>query len=96
MNEKKIIFAESDIVDSLPQEIDRILAVLGHPEALLTDLSTVADFMIFLEIDNDEIDQHNMDILSGMEDLLQRKVDTDETLASLAQELHAEQNTTLH
>ena len=40
----KIVIADQEQVDIYETEVNRILAALGHPEALVTDLSQVFDF----------------------------------------------------
>lgn len=39
-----IVIADQEMVDIYEAEVNRILAALGHPEALVTDLSQVFDF----------------------------------------------------
>lgn len=40
----KIVIGDQEMVDVYEAETNRILAALGHPEALVTDLSQVFDF----------------------------------------------------
>ena len=40
----RIVIADQEKVDIYEAEVNRILAALGHPEALVTDLSQVFDF----------------------------------------------------
>ncbi len=40
----QIVIADQEMVDVYEAEVNRILAALGHPEALVTDLSQVFDF----------------------------------------------------
>lgn len=87
-NSLKIVLAPQDDVEAFPAEVQRILGVVGHPEALITDESSVADFMIFLEMKDPEIAKHNQDIQEGMDELMGRPVDPDERLGNLARELH--------
>lgn len=42
---KKFEMASTELVKDLRPEVDEILLVLGHPEALVTDLSTLGDFL---------------------------------------------------
>lgn len=42
---RKIELASQDLCDEYSQEIDELLLCLGHPEALVTDLSSLGDFL---------------------------------------------------
>ena len=48
---KKIVFASQELssLKGLAPYIDKILEILGHPEAFITDESTVSDFLCFLD-----------------------------------------------
>ena len=46
----RIELASAVLIDTLESYVERILTVLGHPEALVTDLSTIGDF----GLDDDE------------------------------------------
>ena len=46
----RIEFASTALVETLELYVERILTALGHPEALVTDLSTIGDF----SLDDDE------------------------------------------
>ncbi len=70
----KIVF-QKDMVDVYEAEVNRILAAIGHPEALVTDLSQVFDF------GEDEEAAADLDKLMG------RAVDAGEHLWKLAAEL---------
>jgi hypothetical protein len=41
---KKVALAPQDKVEGYRCELEEILEVIGHPEALITDLSTLSDF----------------------------------------------------
>jgi hypothetical protein len=41
---KKITFASRGKVSKYEEELHKILKLLGHPEALITDLSSIGDF----------------------------------------------------
>src|SRR5437870_5138684 len=41
---KKVTFAPRDETESFHYELEEILDVIGHPEALITDWSSVSDF----------------------------------------------------
>lgn len=43
----KITCAPQDEVEQLQPQLDALLEILGHPEALVTDWSTFADFLCF-------------------------------------------------
>jgi len=45
MNPRKIELASQELCDEYSQEIDELLLCLGHPEALVTDLSSLGDFL---------------------------------------------------
>ncbi len=47
MSPNKFESARQDRVERLEPEVQRILDVLGHPEALVTDESFIADFSDF-------------------------------------------------
>jgi len=44
LKEKKVMLASQDKVDSLQYEREEILQVIGHPEALIIDESSIRDF----------------------------------------------------
>jgi len=71
----QIVIADQEKVDIYEAEVNRILAALGHPEALVTDLSQVFDF------GEDEQAAADLDRLMG------RAVDAGEHLWKLAAEL---------
>ena len=45
MGERKITIAPQDKVEDFQYELEEILEVMGHPEALITDLSSIRDFI---------------------------------------------------
>lgn len=69
------IVIEQENVDVYEAEVNRILAAIGHPEALVTDLSQVFDF------GEDE------EAAADLEQLMGRAVDAGEHLWKLAAEL---------
>lgn len=71
----QIVIADQEMVDIYEAEVNRILAALGHPEALVTDLSQVFDFGEDEEAEAD------------LEHLMGRPVDACEHLWKLAAEL---------
>ena len=44
IRDNKIVIASQEKVNTLRPEIEEILEAIGHPEALVTDLSTIRDF----------------------------------------------------
>lgn len=46
---RKIELASQELCDEYSQEIDELLLCLGHPEALVTDLSSLGDFLSVYE-----------------------------------------------
>jgi len=44
IRDNKIVIASQEKVQELHQEVEEILEAIGHPEALVTDLSTIRDF----------------------------------------------------
>jgi uncharacterized protein YoaH (UPF0181 family) len=71
----KIVIADQEKVDVYETEVNRILAALGHPEALVTDLSQVFDF------GDDE------EAADDLAELMGRSVNAGEYIWKLAQEL---------
>lgn len=71
----KIVIADQEKVDVYETEVNRILAALGHPEALVTDLSQVFDF------GDDE------EAADDLAELMERSVNAGEHIWKLAQEL---------
>ncbi len=49
----KISFASSDKIDLYLEEADCVLRFLNHPEAMVTDLSTVGDFVMNYDDEED-------------------------------------------
>lgn len=45
MNDFKITFAQRLKIDEYEPEVSKILEILGHPEAFITDESTLGDFI---------------------------------------------------
>lgn len=71
----KIVIVEQDKIDAYEDQVNRLLAALGHPEALVTDLSQVFDFSPDEEAEAD------------LASLMGRSVDCGEYLWKLAEEL---------
>ncbi|HIA54289.1 MAG TPA: hypothetical protein EYN91_19740 [Candidatus Melainabacteria bacterium] len=71
----KIVIADQEKVDVYETEVNRILVALGHPEALVTDLSQVFDF------GDDE------EAADDLAELMGRSVNAGEHIWKLAQEL---------
>lgn len=84
-----IVLAAQDATETFSKEVDRLLEVIGHPEALVTDESWVSDFLSFGPAGDPEVDLHNETILSDLSGLMGRKVKRNECLWRLAQELRA-------
>lgn len=76
----KIVIVEQDMVDAYEDQVNQLLAALGHPEALVTDLSQVFDFS------PDEEAEADLTAVMG------RPVDGGEYLWKLAQELASAQD----
>lgn len=58
---KKFEMASTRLVEDLRPEVDEILFALGHPEALVTDLSTLGDFLERIDCEASDL---ILDILS--------------------------------
>ena len=90
------IVIEQDVVDRYQKEIDIILGVLNHTEALVTDLSTIDDFFTagcFSEHQDDPdvqaLQKEEDAQLQELSQLFGRDVAPSETLWRLAEELRA-------
>jgi len=59
--------------------VDKVLKIIGHPEALVTDMSTIWDFIEF-----DEDEKH----LPGWSKKLGFKIKSDDYIWEIAQRLH--------
>jgi hypothetical protein len=46
MTDPKIILAPQDSIDAFQEQVDALLLILEHPEALVTDESSFADFIM--------------------------------------------------
>ena len=70
MKGKPIILAPAVEVERLRPFVDKVLESLGHPEALVTDMSCISDF----DLDDDELqavrEMLDMDTLTGRERLV--------------------------
>ena len=67
-NVKKIELAPTDCIDKYQKEINIILKLLGHPEALVTDESSVWDFLYHFggtKQENDKYNKKMLDKISG-------------------------------
>ena len=53
ISKSKISFASSDRIDLYREEEDCVLRFLNHPEAMVTDLSTVGDFVMNYDDEED-------------------------------------------
>lgn len=86
MTHKPIIIAEQDAIDSFPNGVARILDVLGHPEALVTDLSQVFDFLSHFgdEADNQ---RENAEMLAKLSELAGREVRKNSYLWEIARDI---------
>lgn len=74
-----IQLAEHDEIDAFEKQVDQILSVLGHPEALVTDLSDIGDFMSF-----GRAKPETMEVLAQ---LMGHEVSINDLLVTLAREL---------
>ena len=91
MKPKKITFAEQDKIEQYSREVDAILDLIGHPEAFVTDLSTVFDFMPAYDDNGDIADEYkNVMILARLTSTVGREVLGSDYIWQLAKELHQE------
>lgn len=81
---KQIKFAPMDIVEEYPEQVETILAVIGHPEALVTDWSTIGDFKVAPAIRNTLVRMIN----SPKDGVNLTEIEDDLELWKLAQALH--------
>jgi hypothetical protein len=72
---KKFELAPQEKINALGSRVDRVLEALGHPEALVTDLSTVNDFI------EDDYDLEVVSIELGI------RVDASDYIWELAEQL---------
>lgn len=75
----------TDKIDEYPDEVMKLLHAIGHPEALVTDLSQLSDFIMSFAYPEDGGDSEAIEAL-GM--LMSRRVEGHEYLHELAKELH--------
>ena len=78
----RITFAESDRIDSFEKELETVLNVLGHPQALVTDLSDVGDFVYMETPEEDEAE------LKRIGEILGFKVELRTLLVDICEKLH--------
>lgn len=75
----RVVLCDQDLVDAFEPEADRIVeALLGHTQALVTDLSDVGDFLVGSDRSTDDLDA-----------LMGRAVGRGERIGELARELAA-------
>lgn len=91
-----IVIAEQDATDQFEPQVQRILVALGHPEALVTDLSQVYDFLPWTcaEFSADEMAQAQQEetkLLNALALVMGRAVKPDEYLWKLGRELYLSQ-----
>lgn len=73
--------ASTDLIEKHESEIDELLELLGHPEALVTDESYVSDF---LDIFDREAGNK---VLDGVSQKLGMGIDRKESMIGIAQRL---------
>lgn len=78
----KYELAEQDNVERLTPYVDLVLSVLGHREALVTDQSSVGDFICMYSLQDQQAQQ-----LALLKTLTGREVCLSDLLWQLAQEL---------
>lgn len=61
MKTRMIVMASQEKINALGDKVDKVLTALGHPEALVTDESTVWDFIF------DEADLHDISSRLGFD-----------------------------
>jgi len=81
MSKKKIVLSKQNNIKQLEIQVDEVIRALGHPEALVTDESTVYDFLSF--IDKEEANKE----LDRAEEILGMAIDEDDTIVLLAKKL---------
>lgn len=87
-----IRIAEQDAIDQFEPQVQRLLAALGHPEALVTDLSQVSDFLPWTCAEFDAQDlaearEEESRQLSALGDVMGRTVEACEYLWQMGREL---------
>ena len=68
-HDAKIVFAPQDEVEQLQPQINALLAILGHPEAWVSDESGLIDFFSPLEFPTLEAAQEELDRLAKGADI---------------------------
>ena len=87
-----IHIAEQDAIDQFEPQVLRLLAALGHPEALVTDLSQVSDFLPWTcnEFDVQDLAgarEEELRQLTALGDVMGRAVEAREYLWQMGREL---------
>ena len=82
----RIIKVDQEGVDAFGPQINRLLDILGHPEALVTDLSQFLDFISIFEFPTREKTQNELDRLMRDADV-PVKIQIDWTLVKACQEI---------
>lgn len=82
-----IVFAPTDQMDDLGDEVDRVLEALGHPEAFVTDESSVHDFLMWGE--EPHVHERNQTRLDRMSAALGVPIETHDLLIAVAQRMRA-------
>jgi hypothetical protein len=86
---RRIVIADQDAVDQFPHGVQRVLGVLGHPEALVTDESQVGDFLMHYPSDP-ECARLEKEGLAELSSLLGRPVTRRDWIWELARDLEAQ------
>ena len=81
---KEIKFAPTDIVEEYQEQIETILEIIGHAEALVSDRSTIGDFNVVPEVRNTLIRMIN----SPKDGVNVTEIEDNLELWKLAQALH--------
>ena len=88
---KKIKFAERDHIKYLESYVQKVLEILGHPEALVSDLSIIGDFMGYSDYFKNNItincDKQNKEQLQKISDQLGFEVKNDDYIWEVAKKL---------
>ena len=82
----KIVFCSQDNCDQFASGVDLVLRAIGVKSALVTDKSSLSDFLINLAPDDEDVIRHNEDIFENMEKIIGRKPSPNEYIWELARD----------
>lgn len=84
----RVLLCAQDQVEAFEAQVDQVLDLIGHPEALVTDESQVSDFFCVMDA-GDEESRREQAVLAALTERAGRPVCAHDRLWEIARDIHA-------